>query len=85
MGIERRWWRDRGVNRREEVLYMHLYPDGSPVTGAELQGMVLQVVFKNSSARTIILPGVYLHYGGCRAIDTVVCFLDFASGGRRRV
>jgi hypothetical protein len=75
MIIERRWFRDLFENRRHEVLSMHLYTDGSPVCGMELQGMILDILFTDGTLIVLILPGCMMHYGGCRVIDKVLCFL----------
>ena len=37
--------------------------------------MVLDILFSNGEIIQFILPGVYMHYGGCRAVDKVVAFL----------
>ena len=42
---------------------MHLYSDGSPVTGVELQGMILDIMFKSDKLDQHVLPGVALAHG----------------------
>ena len=71
------------LERRElEALYMcqdtvesmHVLSDGSPVTGTELQGMILQIIKRNSRHTVnIILPGVA--QGCCRLIDKALALM----------
>ena len=76
MGLERRWFKRLCNHRRHEVASMHLFTDASPVTGAEIQGTILETFFKKKGdIITIIMLGVYMKYGGCRAVDKVVAFL----------
>ena len=57
MGIERRFFRDLCENQRHEVVSIHLYSDGSPVAGAELQGMILDIIFLDGTVMQFILLG----------------------------
>ena len=54
---------------------MHLFSDASPVTGQEIQGMVLQIVFGGRSVRDLILPGSILPYNGCSIFDKAIALL----------
>ena len=42
---------------------VNVYTDGSPVSGTELQGMVLDFCYKNGRVRRLVLPGATLNYG----------------------
>jgi hypothetical protein len=74
MNIERREFRDLYENHKDELVSCHLYSDGSPVTGQELQGMVLEMI-TCSTIFVFIMPGVVLHFGGTRLIDKAFAFL----------
>ena len=75
MLIERRLIKDIHENAPESVVSVHLWSDGSPVTGLELQGMVLQFMFVAGTVWTIILPGVVLRFGGTRLIGKAVALM----------
>jgi hypothetical protein len=75
MNIERREFKDLYVNHRDELVSAHLYSDGSPVTGQELQGMVLELCMRGGRIFTFIMPGIVLHFGGTRLIDKALAFL----------
>ena len=59
------------LTRREFAQYIkddsleavNLYSDGSPVCGAELQGMIMDIHLKNGEQRQLTLPGSMLQYG----------------------
>jgi hypothetical protein len=53
----------------------HVYSDGSPVTGTEIQGMLLELWLTSGIMTTIIMPGMALHYGFCRVVDKALAFL----------
>ena len=53
--------------RRDEVNSMHIFSDASPVTGTELQGMILQICLQ-TIILIRILPGVALHYGNAGVV-----------------
>ena len=36
--------------------------------------MILDIIFLDGTVMQFILPGVYMHYGGCCAIDNVIAF-----------
>ena len=42
---------------------MHLYSDASPVTGVELQGMILDIMYIDDTLDPFVLPGVCLAHG----------------------
>ena len=52
----------------------HLYTDGSPVTGQELQGMVLQLMQRDGTMWELVMPGVALTYGKYGLADKTVAF-----------
>ena len=59
---------------QDTVESMHVLSDGSPVTGTELQGMILQIIKRNSRHTVnIILPGVA--HGCCRLIDKALALM----------
>ena len=62
MTIERRGLQGLIRNRPEDLISVHLYSDASPVTGTELQGMVIELVFSDGRIRTMVLPGVVMHF-----------------------
>ena len=74
MGIERRELQELSDNP-DRLISAHLFSDGSPVVGIELQGMVLQLMLTTGAVMTKILPGAALQYGMCRAIDKAVALL----------
>ena len=49
--------------------------DASPVTGDEVQGMVLDIVLKTDVVLQWVLPGCSLSYGECDAISKCLCFV----------
>ena len=53
----------------------HLFTDASPVTGTELQGMVLEIFLISGMLVKLVMPGVVLHFGGTRLIDKIIAFL----------
>ena len=60
---------------KEELVSCHVFTDGSPVTGTELQGMVIQFCLLSGIVLTRVLPGVALHYGGLGLWDKIFAFL----------
>jgi hypothetical protein len=73
--LDRRELAHRYETARDDLVSAHLFTDGSPVTGVELQGMVLQFLWNDDSVDERIMPGVALHYGGCSLWDKVFAFL----------
>ena len=47
---------------------INIFSDGSPVTGAELQGMIVHYVKRDGSVRVSTLPGATLTYSHCGAV-----------------
>ena len=45
------------------------------LTGNEQLGMILHLVLKAGDARNIILPGLYLHYGGYGLFDKLDAYM----------
>ena len=75
MIVERREWLDIYANSPEKLVSAHLFTDGSPVTGQELQGMILQLCWLDGSITERIMPGIALHYGGASLCDKVFAFI----------
>ena len=75
MNSERRWFNQLFRLRPKDLISVHLFSDGPPVTGSELQGMILQLVLKDGEVRNMILPGVDLHYGSYGLLDKFVAFM----------
>ena len=73
--INRRRFRQLYESDPDSVCSIHVYSDGSPVAGSELQGMVMDIIFLTNVIKTLILPGVCLHFSGLRVIDKVVAFI----------
>ena len=46
-----------------EIIGINIYTDASPVTGSEVQGMVVEFLKRTGQARTCHLPGASLSYG----------------------
>ena len=57
-----------------DICRCHIYSDGSPVTGTEIQRMILQIIMTTGEVHTFYMPGSALMYGHCRAIDKAVTF-----------
>ena len=52
-----RWRKDDAIRS------INIYSDASPVTGSELQGIIIDVNFKDNTIQRILLPGSTLAYG----------------------
>ena len=60
----------------DNIISAHVFSDGSPVTGTEIQGMVLEIVVRGREwPMNIIMPGMSLMHGMMRAIDKVIALL----------
>ncbi len=75
MNIERRKLQDLYQQRPDDVVRGHLFADGSPVTGMELQGMVLQLAMVGWIFLTFVLPGICTHYGHQGVIDKAMALI----------
>ena len=75
MNLERRDFKLMYETDKDFIESAHIFADGSPVTGEEIQGMVLQLVFIVGVIRSIILPGVVLHSGGMSLVDKGIALL----------
>ena len=53
----------------------HIYTDGSPVTGTEVQGMLLELFTADGTLHLFYLPGMALLYGLTRTIDKAIALL----------
>ena len=61
-----RTWHGEVVS--DSVRAIQCYSDSSPVTGSELQGMVVEVELRNGRLRRVVLPAGTIHYGNQSAI-----------------
>jgi len=59
----------------DRILLINLFTDASPVTGEELQGMIMEQVFTNKEVQRDTLPGSTLRYGQLSAISKGVALL----------
>ena len=75
MNIERRQFKHMHRCCPDVIVSAHIFADGSPVTGLEIQGMVLQLALIQGIFRNIILPGVCLHFGGMSTMDKAIALL----------
>jgi hypothetical protein len=77
MGLERRELSELILEHPTDVISMHLHTDGSPVTGTEIQGMILEIILAGDpyEHRSIIMPGVCLFYGQYGLYSKVFAYL----------
>ena len=75
MCLERREAEYWALEAPELVESAHLFSDASPVTGTELQGMVLVIVLASGLVIQRVLPGVALWYGYGRLVDKAIALL----------
>ena len=68
----RRFHADRLHDRIEAI---NVYSDGSPNTGLEFQGMLIDIFYRDDTARQLILPGSTLAYGLTDAISKGLALL----------
>ena len=61
--------------KTDRIAAINLQTDASPVTGAELQGMVAEFIHRDKTVRQTILPGSTLHYGHCDAIAKAIALV----------
>ena len=61
MNLTRRFFRKWRVE--DSIKSIHIYSDASPIVGYELQGMLIDVVFKAEDTLRLVLPGSTLSYG----------------------
>jgi hypothetical protein len=61
--IRRRYMTNLALNFPNSVRSAHLFSDASPVTGVELQGMILHILMISNSLMEIVMPGVHLPFG----------------------
>ena len=64
--LRRRWAADMAFDRIDSI---HVYSDSSPVTGEELQGMVMDVFYTDEEFLRTVLPGCTLAYGNFDAVS----------------
>ena len=63
-------WRVMGF-----LIAVQVFSDASPVTGEELQGLILQCLLRDGSVHSVTLPGSTLTYGQYGSIAKVVAFM----------
>jgi len=63
------WLKDDAVEA------INLYSDASPVVGAELQGMVMDVHIRNEELQRLTMPGAMLAYGRTGWIDKTLALV----------
>jgi len=51
------------------ITSIHLYTDGSPVTGLEIQAIILDIILCTGAVHRWILPAMCLTYGMAGALD----------------
>jgi len=66
MLIQRRQFHADRVS--DAIASIHLFSDASPVTGEELQGMLVDIVRKDGTTSRSTLPGASLCYGAFSAV-----------------
>jgi hypothetical protein len=59
----------------DAIAGINIYSDASPVSGAELQGMVVDCCMRDKTVKQTVLPGSTLSYGHYDAIAKTVAFL----------
>jgi hypothetical protein len=75
MNLQRREFRRWHEDATDPLVSIQLQSDASPVTGTEVQGMVLDLSFRDGTSRREYLPAMSLHYGFCSKMDKAVCLL----------
>ena len=75
MLLDRRFFKDLLTNRPDDLVAAFVYSDGSPVSGTELQGMVMDMIMRDRSIITRIMPGVALAYGAFGVMSKAFAFL----------
>lgn len=75
MLLRRRWFHELITERPHDVLAFFLYTDGSPVSGTELQGMLLDYISRAREVVTLVLPGIALAYGAYGVLSKAFALL----------
>lgn len=73
MALERRIWAQEVADNEVEACVV--YSDASPVTGEEIQGMIVDVCKRNGKTRRVILPGATIFFSMQDAIMKVIAFV----------
>jgi len=73
MRLERREFQD--WKRQDAIRSIHLYSDASPVTGVELQVMIIDITLKDGTIVRRTLPGSQSSHGMCGVSSKTVPFL----------
>ena len=75
MNLTRRELKDIAVNLPTEVRSAHIFADGSPIAGSELQGMIFQYILVTGIVTTLVMPGVTLAFGCTNLAAKLYAFL----------
>ena len=79
MLAEQREWQERAANGTQDVIDplqgIHLFADGSPVTGTEIQGMVMESFYRCKEVTSDILPAISLSHGDYSWIAKAFCLI----------
>ena len=73
MFLQRRQFKK--LRQEDSVRSISIYSDGSPVVGAELQGMIIDVNFYDNTTEQFTLPGSTLAYGFSDSMSKSVALL----------
>ena len=73
MALERRIWAPQRAG--DSVIAINCYSDSSPVVGAEIQGMICDVMLTNNRMRRVTLPPSTVHYAHADMINKAMCFV----------
>ena len=73
MNVERRLWHAEVAN--DEVESIQCFSDSSPVTGTEIQGMLVDVIKKVAPRRRVILPCGSVFYGAQDSVAKTMVFV----------
>jgi hypothetical protein len=57
------------------LLALNIYTDASPVMGVEIQGLVVDLIFKDRAMERVVMPGGTLSYGRCGAMNKTAALL----------
>ena len=59
----------------DNIVAVNIQSDGSPVTGTEFQGMIVEFVLRSGGVRQCVLPGSTLNYGHAGSVMKTVALL----------
>ena len=73
MCLQRRMF--HGEMAADKIIGISVFTDASPVTNAEVQGMLVDFLFKDGESRTLHLPGASLSYGHAGILSKTMAFV----------